>query len=400
MLTMELFEGRETFLPENDLREELAIRIQESGFVDVEFPSPLNKRQFVLRTTSAIGLIPIDSETMLRIVPKVPVSNLFGMLEFVHELPSFQVYNGIGQVSAIEDIYERLARMLARGVLHRVRKGLDSDYVALEEDISVVRGRVDIQRTLRLNARGSSRLHCAYEARTIDINRNRVLLWALDCIPRLGLSSIAAIEEVRDARRALLGSVTLTEMTAKDCKAQEYNRLNSDYGILHALARFFLERMGPGIAHGDHRFIPFTVNMATLFQEYVTECLKSAAPSGLAVHRQHRANLTGDFDLRFQMDAVVTNARTDEALVVVDAKYKTDAQPSSADIHQVVAYAAHLGAPRAILVYPTLLKKQGRATIGHVRTIEVATVGLPLDSDLQMTRAQFANHVFAGLRAQ
>jgi len=39
---------------------------------------------------------------MVRIQPKVPVSNLFGMLEVVHGLASLRFYSGIGRVTAVK----------------------------------------------------------------------------------------------------------------------------------------------------------------------------------------------------------------------------------------------------------------------------------------------------------
>ena len=397
MRTLELRENEPTFLSERELEEGVALRIQQSGFVHVEFPSVANRRRYTLRSTGVIGLIPVGKDLLIRVTPKVPVANLFSMLERVHELKSFRVYEGIGRIQAIEDIYERLARMLARGVMHRVRKGLDSDYQTFQDELNLVRGRISIPDSLRLYARGSTRLRCEYQARTVDIDRNRILLWALDRIPRLGLPDAAIIEEVRAARRALLGPVSLAEMSAADCRRQRYNRLNSDYAILHAIARFFIERMGPGIADGDHQFVPFTVSMASLFQEYVVACLRAAAPEGVIVQRQHHVALEGDLDVSFQMDAVITDERTGRALMVVDAKYKTGAKPTAADVHQVVAYAAHLGAPRALLVYPTLLPSPGRATVGIASRIEVRTVGLPLDGDMDIASSRLLDEVFPSL---
>lgn len=394
MRTLDLRENEPKCLPERELEEGTALRIGQSGLVHVEFPSVANQRRYVLRASGVIGLIPVGKDLMIRVIPKVPVANLFSMLERVHGLKSFRLYEGIGRVQAIEDIYERLARMLASGVMHRVRKGLDSDYQTFHDDLNVVRGRISIPDSLRLQAQGATRLRCEYQARTVDIDRNRILLWALDRISRLGLPDGATIEEVRAARRALLGPVALAEMSAGDCKRQQYNRLNADYAILHAIARFFIERMGPGIADGDHHFVPFTVNMATLFQEYVVACLKAAAPTGVIVQRQHHVTLEGDLDVSFQMDAVVVDERTGKALIVVDAKYKADAKPTAADIQQVVAYAAHLGAPRALLVYPTLLQSPGRVTVGSLSRIEVRTVGLPLDGRLELADSRLKNETF------
>jgi 5-methylcytosine-specific restriction enzyme subunit McrC len=390
--TLELTEGVVHYLEARALTESDALAISASNCVDMAFPSPLNGRRFVLRPTTVVGLVPITRDLMIRIAPKVPVANLFGMLEIVHGLSSFKLYSGIGQVDAVEQIYARVAALLARGVMRRVRKGLYASYMSQEERSLVARGRLDIVQSMRFQWRGSIQLHCSYEMQTIDNDENRILLWALDRIPRLGLTTGGAVREVRSARRALLGSVSLVEMHPRDCVNRLYSRLNADYALLHALARFFLEHMGPGLAAGDHNFLPFTVDMAILFQEYIVCCLRLYAPRGLLVARQYSVELSGDFRVRFSMDAVIKDESTGDVLAVVDAKYKKDVNPSSSDVEQVIAYAAQTGATRAFLVYPFALPvRRVPVGAGHMK---VVTVGVALDSDLARAARTFASLIF------
>jgi 5-methylcytosine-specific restriction enzyme subunit McrC len=395
--TLELTEGHDTAVPATDLPESVAIALRRSKMVTVEFPDPFNQRRYILRPTTHVGLVPIGADLMIRIQPKVPVSNLFGMLEVVHGLASLRFYSGIGRVSGVEDIYERLAELLARGVNQRIRRGLYSDFVHRSDDLMVLRGRLDVPNTLRLRARASARVRCHYSTRTIDIPDNRILLWTLDRIPRLGLPNSGAMKAVHAARRALLGSVTLRECTAGECRGRQYNRLNADYEVLHALARFFLDHMGPAVAVGDRHFIPFTANMAQLFQEYVVACLRRAAPPGITVYRQHRVELKGDWRVEYQMDAVIADERSGETLAVIDAKYKPDRTPQTDDVQQVVAYCAHLGATRAFLVYPNRLSAPGRVVSGARSVIEVRAIALPLGDELQSAARQFADSIFSSL---
>jgi 5-methylcytosine-specific restriction enzyme subunit McrC len=350
--SLELNEDCKTYLDSSQLTEQEAVDLQSSGHFDVEFPSPVNGRRYVVRTPRTVGLIPISRDFFVRILPKVPIANLFGMLELVYRLPSLKFFPGAASVSSVDDVYGRLAEMLARAVLERSRKGLYSEYVSCEEECVVVRGRVDVQASIALQMRGRHGLYCNYSFPTTDIIDNRLPLSAIDRIPRLQLVGGAPLDSVRLARRALQTAVSLGEYRGRDCAGRRYNRLNSDYRTIHALARFFLDTMGPGLMAGEQEFLPFCLDMAMLFQDFVAESLKHRLADRYLVSRQHRLQTGGDIGLTFVMDVVISDP-FGHAIAVLDTKYKPESRPSPDDVYQVVAYATHLGITRAVLVYPT-----------------------------------------------
>ena len=49
--------------------------------IKISFPSPINNQSYILRSKGYIGYIPINDDNLFRIHPKVPIGNIFGMLE-------------------------------------------------------------------------------------------------------------------------------------------------------------------------------------------------------------------------------------------------------------------------------------------------------------------------------
>jgi hypothetical protein len=169
------------------LDDALADRIAQSKLVQVDHAGRKNDHHYVLTPRTTVGLLRVSHDLILHIRPEVSVQNVFGMLELVHDLPSLRFYSGIGYVEKIADIHARLAAMFARRVLQRLSLGLYAAYVDREEDSRVVRGRVELARTAILQSRGETAVGCAYQLQTFDIDDNRILLWTLDRILRLGL---------------------------------------------------------------------------------------------------------------------------------------------------------------------------------------------------------------------
>ena len=360
------------------LEEEKVLRISKGDFdesaaqtlhlvhgkrVDVEFPSWLNEYCYTLRSRGHVGHIPISNDIMLIMRPKIDIDNLFRMLEYAYNLRSFDFLEGKTKVNSLDDLFDRLASILAKLVLDRVRRGLYRSYVEEEELLPNLRGRVRVKPSVLAFMRGSANLQCEYEEQTTNVDDNRILAWTLYLLPRFSIKREDVRCQVRQAYRALAGTTEIRPVDASDCVHRIYHRLNDDYRRLHGLCRFFLENRGPSIKIGEYDFIPFVVNMSSLFQSFVAEWMKANLPD-LRLETQYHVPLgesgTGEFIIDFLLREKVSG----RVIAVMDTKYKRPQRPDEGDIQQVVAYAVSMNTKNAFLIYPSA-------------ATEVIRIGLP-----------------------
>jgi 5-methylcytosine-specific restriction endonuclease McrBC regulatory subunit McrC len=127
--------------------------------------------------------------------------------------------------------------------------------------------------------------------------------------------------------------------------------------------------------------------MAKLFEEFVEKWLSENLSESLKVDPQFHVRLDANADLSFKIDLVLRDSVSEQALAVIDVKYKLAEQPSEDDIQQVVAYAVELGVSRAHLVYPFCLLRPVEAKIGHVK---VSTIGIDLSRPFSETWNELA----------
>jgi len=344
--------------------------------IQVDFPSPKTGDQWQLTALGWVGLAPVTPTLRLEIAPRVPVSNLFGMLEYAWDLTSFHLLDGLAASATISEMYERLAVILARRVLAQVQRGLYGRYEARSEERAAIRGRIDVATIARRPWQVQPR--CEYADFTRDCPENRALLWTLHSILRGGICTGRTVNVVRQAHRALSPAITLAPCTTADLAALDYHRLNDDYRPLHALCRFFLSQTGPGIAGGDAPMIPFLVNMARLFERFVAAWLAAHLPSSLALRPQERIPLSAG-GLAFIADGVWYDRATGAARGIFDTKYTTTPEPAADDIAQVVAYAKAKNCRDAALIYPAIPARPVDLLVGDIR---VRSLGFPLDDDL------------------
>lgn len=369
----------------------LLLRRIYGKYVDVQ-PPFVTSSGWQLTSQGWVGYLPLAEDLALSLQPKTPVHNLFRMLEVAYRLTDLWLGEGLFQAQSVDDLYQRLATILAKRTISRCRQGIYRTYVGSQEDLAYVRGRLDIKPLLRQPWR--SQLACEYEEHTADVEDNQLLLWTLNCILRSGICTEEhAAPHVRRAFRMLQEHTGLQPFPAKACVKRTYNRLNADYSSLHALCYFFLDHIGPSHQLGMQEMIPFLVDMAALFQEFVAAWLQRRLDGHFHVIRQDPFTYASSYDGQFIADLVVRDVRSRQPLWVMDTKYKRAASSSSADVAQVVAYAVAFGAEEAILIYPSAA---GAGADFFVGTVRVRTLAFSLDGDLDVAGEQFVQQLLRG----
>jgi 5-methylcytosine-specific restriction enzyme subunit McrC len=132
--------------------------------------------------------------------------------------------------------------------------------------------------------------------------------------------------------------------------------------------------------------LPFLVDMARLYEQFVVVWLSTNIPRGITLTAQERYEIDRANGLAFAIDVVLRDRASGVVRCVLDTKYKRVSAASTDDIAQVVAYAKAMHCHDAILAYPFSPARPLDATIGDVR---VCSVTFALDQDLDAAGTAF-----------
>ena len=381
---IELTEYVKKTIPRDGLSQEVAQSIWQNHKkqISVETPSFQNDQQWQLTSEGYVGYLPINPELTLALRPKVPLGNLFGMLEYAYQI-DFKLFEGLVECDTLQEFYERLANVLAKRVIDRQRRGLHRKYVTVVERGAYIRGRLNLADRIRRPWNVES--ECRYEEHTPKIADNQIIGWTLRTIMQARTCSERVRPTMRRAHRGMSG-LNLVRYNGDSCTHWTYNRLNADYKVLHALCHFFLDKSGPDHQVGDRSMLPFLIDMNKLFQEFVAAWLRTHLPPTYSLQAQSRVVLSQDDHLNFIIDLVLKNVRTGLTVCVLDTKYKRPDKPSSADIAQAAAYAEAKHCCEAILVYPSFKTGHTKSEVGRIR---VRSIPFSLDADLESAGQTF-----------
>jgi 5-methylcytosine-specific restriction enzyme subunit McrC len=354
-----------------------------SSKISVEFPSVGTGNRWKLTARGWVGFIPLSPQITLRLSPKVEISNLFQILEYAYAF-NINFEDDLISCAAIEDFYERLAKLLALKVLNRAQKGFYKTYVSTTERLFYVRGRIDIKQAT--SSPWDVKLECCFQELTGDVPENQLLAWTLFIIINSNLCH-KFLPIVRQSYQSLQGLVTMHPYSSHDCIGMDYNRLNEDYRALHAICRFFLESTGASHHLGDYMMLAFLVDMAQLFELFVAEWLFRNLPIGYSLKKQELVMIGIDESRSLKIDLVIYNTKDDSVYCVLDSKYKSSLNRlKNSDIYQVTTYAVAKGTNEAVLVYPQSLNKNLVFTVQNIR---IRALAFSLDGDLEKNGQAF-----------
>ncbi len=105
----------------------------------------------------------------------IPILNVYFLLCYalgrVQEQDMARLH-ALGECQSVQDL---LGKLLAGGVNHLVRRGIDRGYVERREDLAGIRGKLAVSETAKRALRTRGRAACDFEELSVDIPPNRIL---------------------------------------------------------------------------------------------------------------------------------------------------------------------------------------------------------------------------------
>lgn len=263
---------------------------------------------------------------------EIPIRNLYYLLLYAWgRLEEGQAVD-VGGLEH-ERAPDLLARILASGSRHVVRRGLDRGYVQRTEATSRLRGRVAFAPSLRRMLLPQGQAVCSFDELTPDVLTNQILRTTIGRLSRAEGLSDALQDELRRAHRSLGGvsEITLSRALFGRVRLHAGNRF---YRLLLSTCALAYENLLP-LQNGEgYRFRDFARDerqMAILFEAFLLGFYRRERPDLQAIPETMEWPAdplsTSGFGTLPQMRTDVT-LRGDGWTCVIDAKYYRSALSS------------------------------------------------------------------------
>lgn len=253
------------------------------------------------------------------------IRNIYYMLAYAFQVLRQNNYEEIAG-EAFEQTADLFAAILGKGVAQQLKHGLYREYRARTDSLTVLRGRLDLQGTVRHRVRREQKLSCEFDELTENNLFNQILKTAM-------LYLIQNDEVAYERKSVLRGELFFFRDIDQLPPGQipwnrlYYQRNNKNYEMLMNLCYFILDGMLQTAEEGSHKMAAFSdKHMARLYERFILEYYRQEHPWLTDVRAaQVKWNLVGETDasvLRFLPEMQTdTMLRLGEKVLIIDAKY-------------------------------------------------------------------------------
>jgi 5-methylcytosine-specific restriction enzyme subunit McrC len=330
----------------------------------------------------------------------IPIKNIYYLLAYAwNRLPESEIVD----VSTVDshELADLFAAVLVNGIHHLLRRGLDQSYLAKQEELAGIRGRINIGVTARRMLAPHGRAYCEFDELQVDTLPNQILRASVNQL--IGVPSLD--KKLRMKLRGLnreLGGISEVPLSRSMFRSVQLHSNNRFYRFLLSICELILTMSLVDKGRGDFRFRDFVrddKSMARLFESFVFNFYRLERPD-LDIRKERiywRASSANDPELRFlptmETDISVRDKPHTQTLIIDTKFYKETFQRfydteklHSSNLYQLLTYLNNLnyreGADseaQGMLLYPVVEKSARLSYQLTGREIRICTVNLAAD---------------------
>lgn len=282
----------------------------------------------------------------MRFNENIPIHNIYYMLSYAYKALYLSEFKQLSS-EKFENIKDLYAEILTLGIPVIIRGGLIKDYIRVEEPSTVIRGKIDINDSIKKNALVNKKLIVLYDVFSEDILPNQIIKTTLLYLCR----SNALKKEQRKKLHGFLpyfSQVSTIELSLNLWEKIQYTRENLRYQFLMTICRFLYEEclLSERDLEKRKEAVDDTQNIHRLYELFLFNYYKKEFPQLKVTASQIPWALDdGIGHLLPVMQSDIMLEYADKTLII-DAKYYTKtlqkhgayAQDNSGKIHSANLY--------------------------------------------------------------
>ena len=104
----------------------------------------------------------------------IPIRNIYYMLSYVFKILNEQGYKRLA-TEEFNNTAELMAAILAKGISIQLKRGLGKEYLSHTEELSTLRGKIDINESMKTQSMIKNKLICIYDDFSVNSTMNRII---------------------------------------------------------------------------------------------------------------------------------------------------------------------------------------------------------------------------------
>ena len=201
------------------------------------------------------------------------IKNVYYMLAYAFQVLRRKNYDNVA-AEDFDNVQDLFAAILAKGVSQQLKQGLYREYITKNEDLSVLRGKLDIYGTVKNQIQRKILLSCEYDELSVNNIFNQILKTTITILIKdTGVKKLHKAE----LKKIVLFFNEVDEIRISNIRWDSliYQRNNQNYEMLMNVCYFVLDGMIQTTNKGDYKMTTFSDEyIHRLYEKFVLEYFK------------------------------------------------------------------------------------------------------------------------------
>ncbi len=263
------------------------------------------------------------------------IKNIYYMLSYAFQVLRQSTYENLA-TEEFDNIHNLFAAILEKGIGVQLKRGLYKQYVAREDNLSTLRGKVILRGCIKNKMQGAQKIYCQFE----ELSENNLLNQILKSTMLLLICHEGVSGNHKDAlKRELLyfGGVNEIDLMSVRWDTLCFHRNNQTYRMLMGVCQLIAEGLLLTSETGENKLASFIdeQSMHRLFEKFVLEYFRCHFSQLLPAASQIAWALDDDFQEMLpvmQADIVLKQGRR---MLIIDTKYYAHSTQQQFDKHTI-----------------------------------------------------------------
>ncbi len=201
------------------------------------------------------------------------IKNIFYMLTYAFQVLKQDNYKNI-MSEQFDNIQNLFAKILSKGISKQLKQGLYREYITFEENLSVVKGKINITKTINNKIQDKQKVFCEHD----ELSENNIFNQILKTACYYLIKDKTVKKEYKDELKQILmffSNVDIVNHKTIKWKRLVFQKNNQSYKMLMYICYFLFDCLIPTTEEGKYMFRQFSEeNMARLYEKFVLEYYK------------------------------------------------------------------------------------------------------------------------------
>ena len=240
------------------------------------------------------------------------------------------------EAEEFENLHNLLAAILEKGISRQLKQGLYREYLSRTENLSVLRGKIDLPGTVRNRVSRQIKVSCEYDELSENNLHNQILKTTVMLLLRHAKVEQQYKDELKK-EMLYFSQVDLIDLSTIQWTAIRFHRNNSSYRMLISLCQLIVEGMLLTTEKGEQRLASFfdEPHMCRLYEKFIHEYY-STEHKELSVSAPQIPwaldDGVGTLLPVMQSDVIL---KKDSKALIIDAKYYAKTTQVHHDVHTI-----------------------------------------------------------------